>query len=155
MSMNATVRRAAENAVLCWLATADETGAPNVSPKEVFATLGDDRIVIANIASDRSAANVAVNPRVCISFVDLFRQRGFKLEGRAALMGAGDAGYDAALAPLEEATGGLFPIRDVFVVTVEKVSPIMAPSYALHPEQSETEKMESAYAAYGVRPVEG
>ena len=35
--------------VLCWLATADADGQPNVSPKEVFAVVDDQPLVIAHI----------------------------------------------------------------------------------------------------------
>ncbi|WP_313952801.1 pyridoxamine 5'-phosphate oxidase family protein [Accumulibacter sp.] len=33
-----------KRSVLCWLATADADGAPNVSPKEVFCAFGRDSV---------------------------------------------------------------------------------------------------------------
>jgi hypothetical protein len=73
----------ATRSVLCWLATADEAGQPNVSPKEIFAVFDSTHVVIANIASPTSVRNVLVNPRVCVSFVDVFVQKGFKVIGTA------------------------------------------------------------------------
>lgn len=35
--LNPSVRAMARRSVLCWLATAEELGRPNVSPKEIFA----------------------------------------------------------------------------------------------------------------------
>ncbi|HEX9869830.1 MAG TPA: pyridoxamine 5'-phosphate oxidase family protein, partial [Candidatus Tectomicrobia bacterium] len=67
--------------MLCWLATVSERGVPNVTPKEIFTHHGDDHIVIADIASSHSVRNVRAHPQVCVSFVDVFRQRGFKITG--------------------------------------------------------------------------
>ena len=50
--------------VLCWLATVDALGQPNVSPKEVFAVIDEEHLVIAHIASPTSVKNVLQNPKV-------------------------------------------------------------------------------------------
>lgn len=60
--------------VLCWWATADEQGQPNVSPKEVFAVVDDQHLLIANIASPVSVRNIQHNPKVCVSIIDIFVQ---------------------------------------------------------------------------------
>ena len=52
--------------VLCWLATVDALGQPNVSPKEVFAVIDEEHLVIAHIASPTSVKNVLQNPKVCV-----------------------------------------------------------------------------------------
>nr|MCU0806126.1 pyridoxamine 5'-phosphate oxidase family protein [Burkholderiales bacterium] len=44
--------------VLCWLATVDANGTPNVSPKEVFCAHGREGVLIANIASPTSVRNL-------------------------------------------------------------------------------------------------
>jgi predicted pyridoxine 5'-phosphate oxidase superfamily flavin-nucleotide-binding protein len=64
--------------VLCWLATVDEAGRPNVSPKEIFTAHGDDHLLIAHLASPGSVRNLRARPEVCVSFVDVFVQKGFK-----------------------------------------------------------------------------
>ena len=71
--------------VLCWLATVDSSGLPNVSPKEVF-DLVEGRIVIANIASPRSSANIRANASACISLLDIFEQKGVRVSGRAKVL---------------------------------------------------------------------
>ena len=73
MKINEAVRTDAGNAGLCWLATVDTDGVPSATPKEMFATSGEDRLVIADIASSNSVRNIRENPSVCISFVDIFR----------------------------------------------------------------------------------
>jgi predicted pyridoxine 5'-phosphate oxidase superfamily flavin-nucleotide-binding protein len=67
-----------ERSVLCWLGTVDDCGNPNVSPKEVFCAWGEDLILIANIASPESEKNIRSWPEVCVSFVDVFVQKGFR-----------------------------------------------------------------------------
>jgi predicted pyridoxine 5'-phosphate oxidase superfamily flavin-nucleotide-binding protein len=150
--INDAMRADMDNAVLCWLATVDADGVPNVTPKEIFAPYGEDTILIADIASTNSVRNVSAHPKVCVSFVDVFRQKGFKVAGTARLVAPGDADFAALSAPLVVMTGGAFPIRTVIAVGVEKVSRIWAPSYSLFPERSDEERMDAAYRAYGVRP---
>lgn len=141
----------AKRAVLCWLATVDADGVPNVSPKEVWATIGDRHLVVANIASPVSVRNIAANAAVCVSFVDVFVQKGFKVKGRATVVRPGDAEYARWVAPLEEMTGGRFPIRSVIVVEVSGVAAIVAPSYWLYPgETTEGSQVEAAMVRYGV-----
>lgn len=138
--------------VLCWLATADAQGVPNVSPKEIFAVFDDQHLVIANIASPQSAANIAANPQVCVSLVDVFVQKGFKLTGTAQNVAADAPAFAHWAAPVLQKAGPRFPVRSVFVVKVLATASILAPSYWLHPQETtERQQIEGAYRAYGVR----
>jgi uncharacterized protein len=149
------VIESARRCVLCWLATCDGEGQPNVSPKEVFAPFDAQRLVIANIASPVTARNIGVNPRVCVSFVDVFVQKGFKLTGTARNVLAGDAEFNDFSRPLEAMTQGRFAIRSVFVVDVRAVEQILAPSYRFYPgDTSEASQVESALRTYGVRAMD-
>jgi uncharacterized protein len=91
--MNESIREAAQRSVLCWLATVDADGQPNVSPKEVWAIADDQHVVVAHIASPVSARNIAQQPQVCLSFVDVFVQKGFKLKGMAHAVRADESDY--------------------------------------------------------------
>ncbi len=150
--LTAEVREALERAVLCWFASVDREGAPNVSPKEVFAALDDRRIAVANIASPRTARNVRADGRVCVSFVDVFVQRGFKLTGAASLVQPGDAEFETIRAPLRAIAGDRFHFINVIVVEVSKVEPIVAPSYRFFPDTAEADQVRAAMDRYGVRP---
>lgn len=147
------LRSVAERAVLCWLATADAEGQPNVSPKELFRVAGEDRLEIAEIASPTSARNLRVNPRVCVSFVDVFVQKGFKVRGRARLLTPEDPAFEAAAGPLRVLTGDAFRIRGVISVTAEAVAPIVAPSYRFVPGTTEADQVAAALRRYGVQRV--
>ena len=144
----------AQKSVLCWLATADAQGQPNVSPKEIFTFYDAEHLLIANIASPRSVRNIAVNPRVCVSFVYVFVQKGFKVLGTARNFRKRDMDYEKWAAPLTAMAGPRFAIRSVIVIRVTKCEPILAPSYQLYPlETTEQSQAASAMRAYGVQPL--
>ena len=150
------VKESAASSVLCWLATVDESGQPNVSPKEIFAVFDSEHLVIANIASPASARNIETNSRVCVSFVDVFVQKGFKVTGLARNVKKHDPDFSVWSPPLAKMAGPRFPIHSVFVVQVKAVEPILAPSYRLHPnETSEESQIASAMQAYGVQSARG
>lgn len=148
-----TTKLAIEQVVLCWLATTSLDGQPNVSPKEVFTHFADDSVVIANIASPGSARNIRDSPLVCVSLIDIFSQKGFKIRGPAAVLRAGDEDFAEIEAKLTEITRGEYPFASVFRVWACEVSEIIAPSYILKPEITDAERVQAAMRNYGVRPV--
>ncbi|MEM6337123.1 MAG: pyridoxamine 5'-phosphate oxidase family protein [Bacteroidota bacterium] len=139
-----------QESVLCWLATVGADGYPNVSPKEVFCAFGSDELLIANIASPRSVKNLLAHPKVCVSFVHVFRQKGFKVKGTAIYLRTGDAGYTPRHDALKVIAGEAYPIKGVIAVKIERVDRILAPSYLLYPEEGEAEKIAAAKRTYGV-----
>ena len=147
------VRQAASRSVLCWLATVDAQGQPNVSPKEVWAIADDRHVVVANIASPVTVRNIAQQPQVCLSFVDVLVQKGFKLTGTARELLPAEADYAAWAAPLLAMAGDRIPVRSVLLITVQTVQPIVAPSYWLFPETTtEASQIEAARRSYGLVP---
>jgi predicted pyridoxine 5'-phosphate oxidase superfamily flavin-nucleotide-binding protein len=107
------IRTSIADSVLCWLATVDADGQPNVSPKEIFCVHGTDTLLIADIASPVSVRNILVNPKVCVSFVDVFRQHGWKLSGSACLIERTDPVFSVTGAELLAMAGSDFIIRDL------------------------------------------
>ncbi len=152
MNLDANMRRLADQSVLCWLATCSETGQPSVSPKEVFAVYKRDSVVIANIASPNSARNIQENPKVCLSFVDVFTQKGYQIKGTAEYLCKGDEGYSEIEHVLLDITQGKFPFNSVFRVFAETASEILAPKYRLFPDTTEQDQVSSAMIRYGVQP---
>ncbi len=148
------VREAAHRSVLCWLATVDAEGQPNVSPKEVWAIADDQHVVVAHIASPISARNIAQQPQVCLSFVDVFVQKGFKLLGRARELRATDPEFATWAKPLLAIVGQRFTIHSVLVIHVKSVSAIVAPSYRFYPDDTtEASQVVSGMRAYKVQPA--
>lgn len=145
------IREYAQRSVLCWLATTSDDG-PSVSPKEIFACYGEDRVIIANIASPNSVKNIHAEPRVCVSFVDVFSQKGWQLYGEATLMRKGDAGFEDRQTILQGMAGEAFRVATLWDVTVTKAKEIIAPSYRFNPDVKEADMRDGAMETYGVLP---
>jgi uncharacterized protein len=153
--MTDAIREIARRSVLCWLATVDAEGQPNVSPKEVWTIPDEQHVVVAHIASPMSVRNIAQHPQVCLSFVDVFVQKGFKLIGTAREVRATDAEFPDWAAPLLAMVGQRFIIQSVLVVHVQSVAAIVAPSYRFYPDDTtEASQVASAMRAYNVQAVE-
>lgn len=140
-----------EQSVLCWLATSDKDNFPNVSPKEMFTYFGDNKILIANIASPNSIANILENSNVCVSFVDIFVQKGFKIKGQAKIIYKKDADFEIKSKSLTTLFTDKFPISAIIEITVQKVESIIAPSYFLYSETTEERQIKSAMDTYKVK----
>jgi predicted pyridoxine 5'-phosphate oxidase superfamily flavin-nucleotide-binding protein len=148
------VKKYIDSCVLCWLATCDLDLMPNVSPKEMFTYLDDTTLLIAHLASPNSINNIKVNPNVCVSFVDVFIQKGYKIKGTATVIEKTDSAFPAKVKPLTDLFTDQFPILSVIEITLSKVETIQAPSYFLFPETTtEASQIAGALATYGVRAL--
>jgi predicted pyridoxine 5'-phosphate oxidase superfamily flavin-nucleotide-binding protein len=144
------VLQLSKSSVLCWLGTVDPMGVPNVSPKEIWTIFDQEHLVIANIASPASARNIEANPLVCVSFVDILTQKGYKISGSARNVRRPDPEFSTWSEPLERMAGSRFPIASLFVIRVRTVFPILAPSYLLYPNETTEESQRiAARRAYG------
>lgn len=151
--LTSDIKKSIDTCVLCWLATVDENLQPNVSPKEMFTYLDDQTLLIANIASPNSVRNIAQQPKVSVSFVDVFTQKGFKLKGEAKLITRDADSYAAKAKRLTDLFLDKFPIHSVIEITITKVDLIQAPSYWLFPDSTtEQSQIEGAMKTYGVKP---
>jgi uncharacterized protein len=137
-----------ERSVLCWLATISEDGTPNASPKEIFVPEGDDHVLIAHVASPKSVRNIRTNPNVCLSFVEIFEQRGFKLIGQARVIEPNDPAYAERVQPLELIATPRFPIQAIIDIHVQQVTPIRAPRYQLYTDTTAEAQIERAVKTY-------
>lgn len=144
------VKKYIDQSVLCWLATVSTDNQPNVSPKELFTYFDDNTLVIANIASPTTIKNIQQNASVCVSFVDVFVQKGYKLTGKATFIKRSNSDFAAKAKQLKVMAGEAFPVNSLLEISVEKVAEIIAPKYRFYPETTEAEQIESAYRTYGV-----
>lgn len=151
--LSSEVLKYADRAVLAWLATVDATGCPNVSPKEIFATVEGQYFVIANIASPTSIQNILRNPLICLSFIDVFVQKGFKVKGTAKIVTSGDEHFERWAARLKQMAGTRFRFHSVIVVEPSEICEIVAPSYTLYPGQTtEQSQYDAAKQVYNSLP---
>lgn len=152
--INDEVKKYVDKSVLCWLATCNKQNEPNVSPKEMFAYKDDTTLLVANIASTNSIANIHDNPNVCVSFVDVFVQKGFKIKGKATLIDRNEDCFKAEVKPLTDLFTDKFPIKSILKIKVTSVDKIQAPSYFLFSDTTEQSQIESAMRTYKVKPID-
>lgn len=142
------IKKYLDQSVLCWLATASLEQIPNVSPKEIFKLYQDQYILIANIASPQTVRNIKQNPKVCLSFINIFVQKGYQLKGTASIVQKSDTEFQSLEPLLLELTGGLFPFASITKIKIESSKKILAPRYLLYPETKESDQIKSAQEAY-------
>lgn len=147
MNITSDIRKYINQSVLCWLATADQLGMPNVSPKEIF-NVCRDKIIVANIASPNTVNNIKVNPKVSLSFIDVLVQKGYQLKGMAKIISKTDAVYKEYESVLLSMTGGDFPFSTITEISLEQAKPIVAPRYLLFPDTTELQQIKSAKSQY-------
>jgi len=148
------VKKYIDKSVLCWLGTSNKENEPNVSPKEMFTYQDDNTLLIANIASPNSIKNIKENPNVCVSFVDVFVQKGYKIKGAATLINKNTENFNSKVKPLTDLFSDTFPILSVIEIKVTQVETIQAPSYFLYKDTTEESQIESAMKTYNVKPIE-
>jgi predicted pyridoxine 5'-phosphate oxidase superfamily flavin-nucleotide-binding protein len=153
MILDEETRDLIQRSVLCWLATVGRDGDPSVSPKELWGISGEDALVIAEIASPNSVNNIRHHSRVCVSFLDVFLQKGMKLYGNAELIPKDASTFNELGSELLEIAGEKFDVRNLIHVSVDRASKIVAPSYKLFPDTDEQKMMQESYKTYGVIPA--
>ena len=149
--INNEVKKYIDKSVLCWLATCNKENEPNVSPKEIFTYKDENTLLIANISSPNSIGNIKINSNVCVSFIDIFIQKGFKLNGKAKLIDKNDSNFMDNIKILTDLFLDEFPIKTVIEIKINKVNIIQAPSYFLHSDTTEQSQIESSMKTYKVK----
>jgi predicted pyridoxine 5'-phosphate oxidase superfamily flavin-nucleotide-binding protein len=150
--LTSEIHSSIKKCVLCWLATVSADGQPSVSPKEVFCADGDSHLLIANIASPNSLRNIRQNPLVCVSFVDIFVQKGWKLYGSVEIIERTHPNFENWHAPLYAIAGPDFPILHILRMRITRTAAIIAPGYYMLANTTEAGQIAGAMESYGVRP---
>ena len=149
MKLTKEIKAAIDDSVLCWLATSSADNMPNVSPKEIFCYFEDDTIIVANIASPQTVKNIWANKNVCISFIDILKQKGFQFKGIAEIIEKSATDFSKMEKMLLHLTESKFPFATITKVTITSSKSIIAPKYLLYPNTTEEQQIESAKKSYG------
>lgn len=149
MKLTKEIKKYLDQSVLCWLATSSSDNIPNVSPKEAF-TNYKDTIIIANIASPQTLKNIRQNNNVCVSFINIFVQKGFQIKGLAEIVEEKNEDFIEMSKVLKVIIGDKFPFSSVTKININQVKPIVAPSYILFPKTKEEDQIELSKKIYGV-----
>ncbi len=151
MLITADVKKYMQDSTLCWLATSDKNNQPNVSPKELFIQGHGDQILVAEVISHISMTNILQNPLVCISFINIFTQKGYNIKGVAEIIAPEDKRFKELSSPLMHMVNTRFTVLHLISIEVKEVTPIIAPSYYFIEEITEQEHIDRALKSYHVQ----
>ena len=151
--LDADMQTLVRRTLLCFAATINADGSPNLSPKSTLIVHDDEHLLFANIASPRTVANLRRDPRIEINCVDIFARRGYRFAGHASVRSAGDPIYDGFAATLRAEHGDVIPVHDAVLVRVLSARPVLSPAYAYVPGVTEA-GLRAVYARkYGMAPL--
>jgi predicted pyridoxine 5'-phosphate oxidase superfamily flavin-nucleotide-binding protein len=147
------VRRIVKETRLCFAATVNADGTPNLSPKSSLMVYDADHLAFANIASPGTVRNLRRNPAIEINAIDIFARRGYRFKGTAEIKAEGTPEYDFVATAFWGDNGKLFPIHEVVKVLVSRVAPIVSPAYAFIDGCDENVLRPAYHKKYGVAPL--
>jgi uncharacterized protein len=142
-----------KGAILSFVATVNEDGTPNLSPKASL-TVRNGKLYFADIASPGTLRNLNLNPAVEINVVDIFQRRGYRFNGRAVILQAGDEEYSMIADWVRLINGPEYPVEHVVRIEINSISPLRSPAHVFaNPPRSQDEIQATYRQKYGVRPV--
>ena len=146
-------RRVVDEQRLCFVATVNEDGTPNLSPKGTIGVLDDDHLAFGDIRSPRTVQNLRHRPTIEINVLDPIGRKGYRFRGRAEIVDPG-ARFDELVATFR-ARGLEHPFHCVVVVKVERAEPVISPAYddGLN-EEAVRAPWQQHYADLAARPSE-
>ncbi|KIU18281.1 pyridoxamine 5'-phosphate oxidase family protein [Mycolicibacterium llatzerense] len=118
-----------ESAKLAFVATVNQDGSPNLSPKGSLHVYDDDRVAFMDIASPGTIENLARNPRIEIVVIDLLRRRGYRFSGAAEVHSPGSSVHAWLNHWLQDRNGPGYPANHAVVLKIEQVRPVFSPAY--------------------------
>jgi predicted pyridoxine 5'-phosphate oxidase superfamily flavin-nucleotide-binding protein len=131
-----------------WLATSNNLGEPNVSPKQLFLFKGRNKLIIANIASPKSLMNILENPNVCVTGIDIWKQKGIQCRGKAKVLSPQNKRFKKVEEEFRPFNKGKFRIQHFIEIQITQLKEIIAPSYFYYPTTEEEDQIKASKRTY-------
>ena len=142
-----------KKAMLSFVATINEDGTPNLSPKASL-TVMNGGLYFADIASPGTIANLNRNPAVEINAVDVFQRRGYRITGRARILPQNDAEALMIAQWVRATNGSEYPVDHVVKIEPISITPLLSPAHVFaDPPRSPDEITSTYHQKYGVSPI--
>lgn len=137
------IKEFVKQAKLGFVATVCPDGTPNLSPKGTTTVWDDDHLVFADIHSPGTVNNLFVNPSIEINMVDVFTRKGYRFKGIGKVLSEGSL-FDEVITFYKNA-GSKYIIKNIVLVKVERIIPILSPVYDTGTSEDEVIKRWSDY----------
>ncbi|PPR12070.1 MAG: hypothetical protein CFH41_00103 [Alphaproteobacteria bacterium MarineAlpha11_Bin1] len=139
--------------MLCFVATINKDGSPNLSPKSSLRVLDDNHLIFANMASPGTIANLRRDPRIELNCVDIFSRRGYRFTGKAELFSDGDEIYESLRADVAAEHGETLPVYEAVLIEVLAATAVISPAYTFVEGVTEEVLRNAYYGKYKVQPL--
>jgi len=143
-----------KKAMLSFVATINEDGTPNLSPKASLAVVNGS-LYFADIASPGTIQNLKRNPAVEINVVDVFQRRGYRFTGEASILLQDDAEALMIAEWVRATNGPEYPVDHVVKIETVSIAPLLSPAHVFADPPRHPDEITSSYRhKYGVSPIE-
>ena len=151
--LNADMRAIIADTILCFAATVNQDGSPNVSPKSSLRVFDNKHLLFANIASPGTVQNLRRDPRIEINCVDIFIRRGYRFRGRGTIHSSGTPLCDDLTHAVKKEHGDSIPVLDAVLVEVLETRALLSPAYNFIEGVTESGMREAYLRKYKVAPL--
>lgn len=119
------------------VASVDQNGSPNLSPKGTFVVLDSELIMFSEIRSPNTLKNIQHNPEVEINFVDPFSRKGVRIKGITRIIEKSDEEFSQLFHYFEQWGRLARLIRHIIVVKITRARTLCSPIYDLGANESD------------------
>jgi len=140
-----------KNTILCFAATVNQDGSPNLSPKSTLKVFDDQHLMFANIASPGTVSNLKRDPRIEINCVDIFFRRGYRFKGKGIIHSPGTQIHDDLLDEIKKEHGGSIPVLDAVLIHIIEAKPVLSPAYNFIEGVTEEDMRDTYMRKYNVK----
>jgi len=133
---------------LGFVASVNEDGTPNLSPKGTFVPLNDTQLVFGHIRSPGTMANIAKRPTIEVNFLDVLARKAVRLRGRARMFSRSVPEFASLFAALAGWKGYTELMKAVVRVDIDTASLILSPAYDIgHTEAQLREQYKAKFTS--------
>jgi len=122
---------------LGFVATVDDDGTPNLSPKGTCVVLDDEHIAFGEIRSPNTLKNLQARPSMEINFADFFSRKAVRVKGTAQFLPRGGAEFDALLEHFSTWGDLVERVNGIVKLNVERARLVLSPAYDLGATEEE------------------
>jgi len=133
---------------LGFVASVNEDGTPNLSPKGTFVVLNDTQLAFGHIRSPGTMANIATRPTIEVNFLDVLARKAVRLRGRAHMFSRSAPEFAQLFAALTGWKGYTELMKAVVRVDIETATLILSPAYDIgHTEAQLREQYKAKFTS--------
>ena len=114
---------------LGFVATVNDDGTPNLSPKGTFLILDDEHLIFGEIRSPNTLKNLKERPAMEVNFIDFLVRKGFRVKGNAQFLERGTLGFDELIPRFAKWGDLTTKINGIVKLKIDQAQMLTSPAY--------------------------